>query len=140
MLRNAYAMANADRKIAKAIMKQYADAIEKIAKKHVLVKRAIDVIEDNIYCFPKSSRQTLIQPLVELYYAGIKENENVILGSCVDNKFKEEVETLKETYKTIKKLYRNGKFKEIVSYYGETNPKKVGKLEYPCDAQWKIIA
>ncbi len=133
MLKNAYVMANADRKAAKSIMQSYADAIVNVSKKHVLVKNAVDVIEDNIYFFPKKTRQNMVTPLIELYYGGIKENGMFVPGSCVDGKFNNEVEVLKDTYQKIKKLYNTGKFKEIVDYYGENNPKKVGKLEYQCD-------
>lgn len=136
VLKNAYEDAVLDKNVAKQIMERYKKAIKDVSKVHVLLKQSIDSIDNYLYFFPKISRQNMVKPFTEMFYGGIRENREShewIRDSCVNDKFIQEIGFLNETLKKIKNMYRNGDFKGIIEKYGDSNPKKVGKLEYGCD-------
>ena len=128
---NAFRMANNDRNNAKQIKENHVKAIESLIKKEARIKKALLVIEEELFCFPKISRTTMVKPVIDIYYAGIRnENGSYRSETCMEKRFETEIQNLKNNLEKIKKLYKQGKFSEIVKTYGEN---KVGKLEYPCD-------
>ena len=73
----------------------------------------------------------MVKPVIDIYYAGIRnENGSYRSETCMEKRFEIEIQKLKNNLEKIKKLYKQGKFSEIVETYGEN---KVGKLEYSCD-------
>ena len=124
-------MANNDRNNAKQIKENHVKAIESLIKKEARIKKALLVIEEELFCFPKISRTTMVKPVIDIYYAGIRnENGSYRSETCMEKRFETEIQNLKNNLEKIKKLYKQGKFSEIVKTYGEN---KVGKLEYSCD-------
>ena len=127
---NAFKMANNDRNNAKQIKENHVKAIESLIKKEARIKKALLVIEEELFCFPKISRTTMVKPVIDIYYAGIRNENGYRSETCMEKRFETEIQKLKNNLEKIKKLYKQGKFSEIVKTYGEI---EVGKLEYSCD-------